>query len=230
MYIVIAGCGRVGAELAHRLFRRWHEVAVVDEALASFRNLPDEYRGRSVEGSVLSEEVLRRAEIQRADGLAAVTSSDTVNAVVAHAAREIYRVRHVVVRNYDPRLLPLHLAFHHRVVSSTVWGAERIEELLHHPGGENVLNIPSGGYGAGGLAVCELHITESWAGRRLGELLAGVASAPMALTRDGAARIADLETRLEAEDDVHVTAPLDVVDTLLKRLAGKSGKSGKAES
>jgi hypothetical protein len=45
-------------------------------------------------------------------------------------ARTVYNVANVVVRNYDPRWRPLHEAFGLQMVSSTAWGAQRIEELL----------------------------------------------------------------------------------------------------
>ena len=40
--------------------------------------------------------------MKEADGLAAVTNSDTLNAVVAHTRACFYHVPVVVVRNYDP--------------------------------------------------------------------------------------------------------------------------------
>ena len=86
-------------------------MAVIDEVGASFENLHPDYRGRTIEGEVLSEEVLKRAGIETADGLAAVTNLDSVNAVVGHVARTIYSVPRVVVRNYNPRWLPMHHAF-----------------------------------------------------------------------------------------------------------------------
>ena len=76
--------------------------------------------------------MLHRAGIEQADGLAAVTSSDSVNAVVGHVARTVYRVPNVVTRNYDPRWRPLHEAFGLQMVSSATWGAQRLEELLEH--------------------------------------------------------------------------------------------------
>ena len=75
--------------------------------------------------------MLRRAGIERADGLAAVTNSDTLNAVVAHVARTIYHLAHVVARNFNPRWKALHEAFGLQAVSSTTWGAQRIEEMLY---------------------------------------------------------------------------------------------------
>jgi trk system potassium uptake protein TrkA len=214
MYVIVVGCGRVGSELAHRLFRQGHEVTVVDETGASFRNLHPEYRGRTVEGSVLSEEVLRRAEVTRADGLAAVTNSDTVNAVVGHAAREVFRVKNVVVRNFDPRLLPLHQSFRHRVVSSTVWGAEQIETLLHHPEEQSLQSL-----GAEEIEVFELQVSGIWSGRKVQELLDGLDAVAVTLTRAGIAELARPESPLAPGDLLKVAMAQGCLADLTGRLA-----------
>ncbi len=213
MYFIVVGCGRVGSELAHRMFRQGHEVAVVDESGASFRNLHPDYRGRTIEGSVLSEEVLRRAEVARADGLAAVTNSDTVNAVVGHAARAVFGIRNVVVRNFDPRLLPLHQSFRHRVVSSTVWGAERIETLLHHPEEQSLLSL-----GAEEIEVFELRVSDGWSGRTIRELLSDLEAVPVTLTRAGIAELARLETELAQGDLLKVATAAGCLAQLQARL------------
>ena len=36
MFIIVVGCGRVGAELAFRLYQRGHQVAVIDQVGTSF--------------------------------------------------------------------------------------------------------------------------------------------------------------------------------------------------
>ena len=111
MNFIIVGCGRVGAELCHHLFTRGHHVVVVDINKESFNRLHPDFRGRTLEGEGLAEGVLERAGIREADGLAAVTNSDTLNAVVAHAARTIFNVPNVVARNYDPNLRTVIEAF-----------------------------------------------------------------------------------------------------------------------
>ena len=162
MFIIVVGCGRVGAELAFRLYQRGHQVAVIDQVGSSFANLDPDYRGRTIEGEVLSQDVLSRAGIEQADGLAAVTNSDSVNAVVGHMARDVYKVRNVVVRNYDPRWLPMHEAFGLQVVSSTAWGAQRIEELLLPARWAARCSPP----GNGEVEIYEVVVPEAWRGRR----------------------------------------------------------------
>ena len=142
---------------------RGHHVVVVDINKESFNRLHPDFRGRTLEGEGLAEGVLERAGIREADGLAAVTNSDTLNAVVAHAARTIYNVPNVVARNYDPNLRTVIEAFGLQTVGSTYWGAQRVEELLMNP--------PSGWSirpGNGEVEVYEVQIPEEWDGRNAG--------------------------------------------------------------
>ena len=131
MNIIVVGCGRVGSDLANRLFLAGHRVSIVDRDPLSFRNLPSDFTGRLHEGDALSQDVLVRAGIEHADALAAVTNSDPMNAVVGHVAKVEYSIPIVVARNYDPHFRSLFEEFNLQVVSSASWGAQRIEELLY---------------------------------------------------------------------------------------------------
>lgn len=215
MFFIVVGCGRVGSELAYGLHREGHQVTVIDEVGTSFEHLDAAYRGRTIEAEVLAEDVLKRAGIEQADGLAAVTNSDPVNAVVGHIARTIFQVPNVVVRNYDPRFRPLHEAFGLLLVSSTAWGAQRIEELLFSPPFRTVFSA-----GNGEVEVYEVRIAREWTGRPLAELLGDTDCVALALTRAGRAALPSGETRLEAGDLVHVSASLKGVEALGRRLLG----------
>jgi trk system potassium uptake protein TrkA len=214
MFVIVVGCGRVGSELAGRLFQAGHQVAVIDEVGASFENLSPDYRGRTIEGEVLSEEVLQRSGIEKADGLAAVTNSDSVNAVVGHVARTVYDVPNVVVRNYNPRWLPMHHAFGLQVVSSTGWGAQRIEELLSDPRGRAVFSA-----GNGEVELYEVVVPAVWSARTVQDLLGGPGCVAASLTRAGRAMLPGPDTALETGDVLHVSSTRQGMHALLGRLA-----------
>jgi trk system potassium uptake protein TrkA len=201
MNLIVVGCGRLGAELAGRLSRRGHEVTVIDAVAAAFDNLPADFRGRTVEGEVLNQDVLHRAGIEHADGLAAVTNSDAVNAVVAHVATVVYRVPHVVVRNYNPRWRPLHEAFNLQVVSSTTWGAQRLEELLCLPQLHPVWSA-----GDGLIALYECSIPEAWQGHTLRKVLPEGVCQVLALVRAGRTMPRPLDLALAKGDVVYLSA------------------------
>jgi trk system potassium uptake protein TrkA len=168
MKVIVVGCGRVGAQLANRLYQKGMQVTVIDESKAAFDNLDPNFRGRTLEGDVLAQDMLRRAGIEHADSLAAVTSSDTLNVSVAHIAINVYHVPYVVARNYEPRYQSLYESFGVNALSMSNWGAQRMEELLAGVALKTVFSA-----GNGEVEIYELVIPESWAGRRLGDLING---------------------------------------------------------
>lgn len=102
MKIVILGCGRVGALLAMKMDRAGHTVSVVDLSGDAFQRLPPEFTGDVVTGNGVDEDVLLRAGIKDADAFAAVTNGDNRNIMASQIAREIFKVKKVVCRIYDP--------------------------------------------------------------------------------------------------------------------------------
>lgn len=215
MYAIIVGCGRVGSELAMLLSQRGHEVTVIDHVGSSFSHLDPAWRGRTIEAEATAEGVLKRAGIEQADALASVTNSDAVNAVVAHVARTVYRVPSVVSRNYDPRWRPLHEAMELHMVSSTAWGAQRVEELL-----ENRRMRPVFSAGNGEVELYELTLPSAWDGKPLAELIKGVSCTVVSLTRGGRASQPDAKAKLHGGDLLHVGATLESASELRGRVYG----------
>jgi trk system potassium uptake protein TrkA len=218
MNFIVVGCGRVGAELCYHLFKSGHQVVVVDINKESFNRLHPDFRGRTLEGEGLAEGVLERAGIHEVDGLAAVTNSDTLNAVVAHAARTIFNVPNVVARNYDPNLRPIIEAFGLQTVGSTYWGAQRVEELLINPSQRAVYSA-----GNGEVEVYELSIPEQWAGKTVNELLAPVKDCyPVALSKAGRSALPDANIMLQKDDVLSVSSTFEGIGKLTARLAGEA--------
>lgn len=218
MNFIVVGCGRVGSELCYHLFKSGHNVVVVDSKKEAFNRLHPDFRGRTLEGEGLAESVLERAGIREAHGLAAVTNSDTLNAVVAHTAREFYNVPIVVARNYDPNLRSIIEAFGLQTVGSTYWGAQRVEELLMNPTQKMVYSA-----GNGEVEVYEIRIPEEWDGRTLGELLTPLKDClPVALARAGRSFLPDAGTKLQAGDLLNVSSTFEGIGALTARLSKKA--------
>jgi len=220
MYVIVVGCGRVGSDLAGRLSRRGHDVTVIDYVGSLFKHLDPAYRGRTIEAESMGEGVLKRAGIERADALAAVTNSDATNAVVGHVARTVFKVPTVVVRNYDPRRRMLHEALGLQTVSTTAWGSQRIEELLESPVLRSVFSA-----GNGEVELYEATVPAAWAGRTVSELVAGTGCSPVALSHAGRAGVPKPESRLEVGDLLHVGATIDSAARLRVRLEEKEARS-----
>jgi trk system potassium uptake protein TrkA len=214
MNFFVIGCGRVGSELAFRLYKNGHKVVVIDRNREALNALSPDFRGRTIEGDVLTERMLERAGIAEADGLATVTNSDTLNAVVGHMAHTIYHVPIIVTRNYDPVMLPVLEAFGCNVVSSTSWGAQRIQELMLDPSFRTIFSA-----GNGEVEIYEMLIPTAWDGKPLGDLLRGNPDClPVALTRAGRALLPNPQTVLSAGDLLNVSATFSGIKALRSHL------------
>jgi len=212
MKVIIVGCGRLGSELATRLFRRGHEVSVIDNIAAAFHTLPPNFHGRLIEGDALNQDVLIRAGIGDADALAAVTSSDSLNLVIGHIARTMYEVPNVIARNYGPNCRVLFEIFGLQVISSSSWGAQRVEEMISHSDVRTVFSA-----GNGEVEIYELAVPEGWNGHRLDSLMNEL-STPVAVTRAGRAFLPSSDTLLETDDVVTISATFEGIEEIHRRV------------
>jgi trk system potassium uptake protein TrkA len=99
--VVILGCGRVGSRLAVTMANEGYDVAVVDTDQHSFRRLPDDFRGRTILGTGIDEDVLRRAGITQARTFIAASENDNTNIMAAQIAQKVFGVPDVVARVYE---------------------------------------------------------------------------------------------------------------------------------
>jgi trk system potassium uptake protein TrkA len=213
MKVLVVGCGRLGAELAARLFQQGHEVSVIDSDERALAKLPADFQGRINEGEAINRDVLHRAGIERVDAVAAVTDSDVLNAVVGHLARTYYNVPNIVVRNHDPRYRPILEAFGLQAISALSWGAQRIEEMIYHGDVRAVFSA-----GNGEVEIYELPVPEAWSGRTVSEFISNDGCVPVSVTRAGRAMLPAPNMVLETGDVIHVSATLEGVQTLRKQI------------
>ncbi len=104
MFVLIAGGGLTGTQLARLLLPQDHEVHVIEgrkDVLARLhRDVPTEMVH---EGDLIDPAVLEKAGIQRADVIAAVTTSDELNLILCYVARKNYKVGRTIARVNNPR-------------------------------------------------------------------------------------------------------------------------------
>lgn len=143
MKIIVIGCGQMGAGLAQILSLRGHAVTVVDKDAAAFDRLGPAFNGLTVVGIGFDREVLLKAGIERADGLASVTDSDEANFVVARLAREQFRVPRVVARVVEPHKAEIYRRLGLQTISTTTWGVNRIANLLSYTEFNDLLDLGS---------------------------------------------------------------------------------------
>jgi trk system potassium uptake protein TrkA len=104
MYAIVAGGGKVGANLARSLLRMGHEVTLIEQSQYRFDRLQEEFQHQILLGDATELHVLELAGIVRPPELVlAVTGDDEDNLIICQLAREGYRVPKVVARVNDPR-------------------------------------------------------------------------------------------------------------------------------
>ena len=144
MNLLVIGCGRVGSGLANTLVSRGHSVTVIDKDPLAFEKLGKKFAGTKISGIGHDREVLLKAGIERADGVASVTSSDEANVVTSRIAREIFHVPRVVARLYDVRQAEIYKRLGIQTIAPISWGINRIADLLIYSPLETVFSLGSG--------------------------------------------------------------------------------------
>ena len=104
MYAIVAGGGKVGANVARSLLAMGHEVTLIEQRPYRFDQLQDEFEHQVLLGDATELHVLERAGIARPPELVlGVTGDDEDNLIICQIATEGYRVPKVIARVNDPR-------------------------------------------------------------------------------------------------------------------------------
>ena len=106
MYVIIAGAGKVGWNLARELIAKDREVTLIESDHRRYRIVEEELEHAVQYGDATELWVLERAGIQRADLVIAVTGDDEDNILICQVAKEKYGCERIVARVNNPRNLP----------------------------------------------------------------------------------------------------------------------------
>ncbi|MDD5115542.1 MAG: TrkA family potassium uptake protein [Candidatus Omnitrophica bacterium] len=120
MYVIIAGCGRVGAELAKLLSGEGHDVVIIDKSRDSFSRLGETFNGLTMVGNGFDLALLKQVGIEKADAFCAVTNGDNTNLISAQVAKKIFRVPKVFARVYDPQRAHIYASLGLDIISGTM--------------------------------------------------------------------------------------------------------------
>jgi trk system potassium uptake protein len=103
VYVVIAGAGKVGWNLARELMAKGHEVTVIESERARYLTVEQELEHAIQYGDATELWVLERAGINRADLTIAVTGDDEDNLLICQIAKEKYLCSRIIARVNNPR-------------------------------------------------------------------------------------------------------------------------------
>lgn len=103
MYVIIAGGGKVGWNLARELIGKGHEVTLLENRRDRYLTIEQELEHAVQYGDATELWVLERAGVQRADLVIAVTGDDEDNLLICQIAREKYLCDRIIARVNNPR-------------------------------------------------------------------------------------------------------------------------------
>lgn len=131
-HFLICGAGRVGAEVAHAMHERGEPFVLIDSDPDALAGLDPHWL--SLDGDASSNDVLRRAGVDRARGVVIATHSDAVNTFITLTAKAMNSSLYIVARANQPESEPkLRQAGADRVIAPTQIAARRMAISVIHP-------------------------------------------------------------------------------------------------
>ncbi len=200
MYIIIAGAGKVGWNLARELIDESHEVTVIEADRDRYLTVEEELEHAIQHGDASELWVLERAGIVRADMVIAVTGDDEDNMLISQVAKEKYLVEHTIARVNNPRNLEhFELLGVRPVVSATDLILRLIEHEVPHHGLVHLLDLRQEQ-----LEIIELEVSEDApaAGKPIGELELPEGCLVVSVLRGGTGFVPKADTVVQAGDEV----------------------------
>jgi trk system potassium uptake protein TrkA len=202
VYVVIAGAGKVGWNLARELIEKGHEVTVIEGDRRRYEIVETELEHAVQYGDATELWVLERAGIQRADLVIAVTGDDEDNILIGQVAKEKYLCERIVARVNNPRNLQ-----HFRLlgIQPAVSATDLILRLIEHEVPEyglvHLLDLEEDR-----LEIIELVVGDGSpaAGRSVSDVDLPEGSLIISVLREGGGFVPKQDTIIESGDEVLV--------------------------
>ena len=200
MYVIIAGAGKVGWNLARELIAKDREVTLIESDHNRFRVVEEELKHAVQYGDATELWILERAGIQRADLVIAVTGDDEDNILICQIAKEKYGCQRIVARVNNPRNLQ-----HFKLlgIQPAVSATDLILRLIEHEVPEYGL-IQLLALEEEHLEIIELEVAEGCeaAGKRVQEIDLPDGALIISVLRGGSGFVPKADSLIEAGDQV----------------------------
>jgi trk system potassium uptake protein TrkA len=221
MYVIVAGGGKVGANVVRSLLEMGHEVTLIEQRADRFARLEEEFGPVVMRGDATEISVLERAGIARPpELLLAVTGDDEDNLVISQVGKEGYGVRKAIARVNDPRNQQ---HFDLLGIKQTVCATTNILGLVEHEVPEHglvrLLELQEEG-----LEIVEVQIEKGSpvAGSRVGGLTLPTGSRLVSVFRHGRTELVESGTVIRPGDQLLAVVMNDCAPALRKALLGAS--------
>jgi trk system potassium uptake protein len=219
VHVVIVGCGRVGSSLARVLTADGHTVAIIDRRSEAFNRLGKDFTGQTVQGIGFDRDRLIEAGVENAGALAAVTSGDNSNILVARVGRENFGIEQVVARIYDPRRAVIYQRLGIMTVATVAWTTDQVLRRLIPDARPAEWIDPTAK-----VCLVDRTVADSWAGHLLSEVEEATGARVVAINRMGAATIPTTRTVAQSGDVLYIAAESARLTDIDAALVGPSKK------
>ncbi len=224
MYVIVAGAGKVGWNLARELIDKGHEVTLLENDRSRFQTVGEELEHVVHYGDATELWVLERAGIQRADLMIAVTGDDEDNILICQVSKEKYFCERIVARVNNPRNLQhFQLLGIQPAVSATDLILRLIEHEVPQYGLVHLLDLAEDR-----LEIIELQVPEEGpaAGRQVGELAMPEGSLIISILREAGGFVPKADTLIEGGDEVLIVLDPGLEDDVTSLITGDGAGGG----
>ncbi|HEY8866863.1 MAG TPA: TrkA family potassium uptake protein [Solirubrobacteraceae bacterium] len=224
MYVIIAGAGKVGRNLARELIDRDNEVTLIEADRRRYLVLEAELEHVMQYGDATELWVMERAGIQRADLVVAVTGDDEDNILICQVAKEKYLCERIVARANNPRNLQhFKLLGIQPAISATDLILRLIEHEVPQYGLVHLLDLEEDR-----LEIIELGVGEKAraAGKRVAEVDMPQGSLIISVLRAGGGFVPTADTVIEPGDEVLVVLDPGLEDQITQEFASNGDSAG----
>lgn len=217
MYIIVVGCGSLGAGLAKELSIYGHDVVVVDKDSSAFKSLGTEFNGVTILGTGIDEDVLKKAGIGQADVFVAVTTSDSVNVMAAQVAKHIFKIKKVIARIYNPEKGYVYSELGLETICPNSISIETVKRRIISEDLSSLMKI-----GSGDAQIVEVSISGFLVGRDLKSLEIPHKFKAVSIIRGPETLVAYDELKLVEGDKILAVVRLDAIETIKDLLLGSA--------
>ena len=224
MYVIIAGAGKVGWNLARELIDKGHEVTLLENNRRRYETVGEELEHVVHYGDATELWVLERAGIARADLMIAVTGDDEDNILISQVSKEKYFCERIVARVNNPRNLQhFQLLGIQPAVSATDLILRLIEHEVPQYGLVHLLDLAEDR-----LEIIELQVPEEGpaAGREVGQLSMPEGSLIISILREAGGFVPKADTLIEGGDVVLIVLDPGLEEEVTGLITGDGAAGG----
>jgi len=224
MNILILGAGQVGSSVAENLASEANDITLVDSNSVLLNELSDRLDIQTVVGHASHPDILKKAGIQDADMLVAVTNSDETNIVACQIAHSLFNTPTKIARVRSQEYLKYKELFNDDIlpidvlISPEQLIAEHIQRLIEYPGALQVLDFADG---RARLVGVKAYYGGPLVGHEISDLrkhMPAVDSRVAAIFRRGKGIVPDGHQVIQADDEVFFIAARKDIRAVMSEL------------